>query len=94
MVVSCIDKLDTQALPVGDGDERRVRKDRNALRLAKARQALHVSGRLDVEHFDRSVPERCDVQSLRGRVDRKVVDAPLDARKVNRGNERQRRLIR
>src|SRR2546425_78124 len=93
-VVAGVDELHTFTLAVRDGDELRVGKDRDALRLTIARQAFDVSASLDVDHFDGIVPKRRDVQSLRSGVNRQVVEAPLDAGEVNRPDECQGRLAR
>ena len=83
--------VDAVALAVGDGDELRIRKDHNALRLAKSRHALDVLTALQIEHFHRVVPECRDVQSLPGSVDRKMIDAAFDATKINRADKGKRR---
>src|SRR5438067_4342821 len=94
MEIGRVEELDTFTLAVGDGDKLAVRNDGNPLRLPEPRQALDVRIGLHVEHFDGVVPQRRDVEPLRGEIDGEMIDAPFDARKVNRADERERRLRR
>src|SRR5438105_3205054 len=94
MEIGGVEELDTFTLAVGDGDKLAVRNDGNPLRLAEPRQALDVRIALHVEHLDGVVPQRRDVEPLRGEIDGEMIDAPFDARKVNRADEREWRLRR
>src|SRR5258708_34764014 len=94
MVVARVDELHPFALTVGNSDELPIGDDSDALRLAKPRQALEVTVALEIHHFDRVVPQRRDIEPLRRDVGRKMIDASLDARKLNRADEGERRLAR
>src|SRR6266545_1515493 len=94
MVIARVDELYAFTLAVRDSDELCVRNDHNALRLAKSRHTLDVIAALQVEHFDRVVAESRNVQPLRSQVDSKVIDAPLDAREIDRADQSQRCLTR
>jgi hypothetical protein len=92
VIVARVDELDAFTLAVRHGDELCVGDDRNALRLPEPGQAFDVAVVLQIEDFDGVVPERRDVQSLRGRVDGQVIDSSFDAREIDRADKRQRCL--
>src|SRR6267142_2295284 len=92
MKVGCVKRLQPFALPVRDRDKLRVRHDGDPLRLAKTRQALDVSAGLEIEDFDRIVAECRDEQSLRARIECQMIDAALDARKVDGADQVKRCL--
>src|SRR5438309_4377923 len=94
LVVGSVDELDPLPLAVCDCDELRVGNDGNALRLPKPGQTLGVTAALEVEHFDRVVSECRDVQSLRDGINAEMIDAALDARKIDRADEGERCLNR
>jgi hypothetical protein len=64
-------------------------------RMVVARiDALDVTVVRQIEHFHRVVAKCRDVQAVRGRFDGQMIDATLDPGKINRGDERERRLAR
>ena len=48
-----------------------------------------MTAAFQIEHFHGVVAEGSNVQSLRGCVDRKMIDSSLDARKIDRSRESQ-----
>ena len=92
MIVTRVDELHAVTLAICDGSRLRVGNNGDALRLLESRQALEVPVAFQVEHFHSVVPERCDIQSLRSRVDRQVIDASLDTREIDRAHEYERHL--
>jgi len=71
------------ALAVSDGNELRVGKERNALRLPKPRQALDVTPVPDIEHLHCVVAKGSDEQPLGRCIDGQVVNATFDFRKLD-----------
>src|SRR6516164_327206 len=83
-VIVRADEPHAVALTVGNSNALRIGHDGNALRLPKPWQASYPPSALDVDHFDGVVAERGDVQPLCGKIERKVIDASFDARKIDR----------
>src|SRR5436305_13726801 len=92
MIVARIEELYAFALAVRDGNELCVRHGSNALRLAESRHALYMTAALQIEHFDRVVPQCRDIQTLSGDVDGEMVAAAFDGRKSNRADQVERCL--
>ena len=92
MKVTRVERLHTVALTVGDSDKFRVGYDGDPLRLAKADQAFEVSAALEIENLRGIVAECCDEQSLRARIERQMIDAAFDSRKIDPADQVERSL--
>src|SRR6266850_1071854 len=92
MKIAHVEGLQAFALPVGDRDKFRVRHDGDPLGLAKAGEAFDVSTALEIENLHGVVPECRDEQALRARVERQMIDAAFDSRKIDGADQAERRL--
>src|SRR6267378_4302115 len=92
MKVARVERLHTFALTIGDRDKFRVRHDGDPLRLAKAGQAFDVSTALEIENLHGIVAECRDEQSLCGGVERQMINAAFDSRKIDGADQGERRL--
>ena len=80
-------ELRVGARAVCDGHQRLVWHAADALGFVETRQAAHVRARLDVDDFDRVVPERRHEQPVTGATEGQVIDTAFDPRQLDRPNE-------
>src|SRR5689334_5759822 len=83
-------EVEPAALTVCDVEAIRLRHIGEALRFLEAAETALVPISGDVEHLDRVVAERGDEQALALQVDREVIDATIDARHFDGGDQLKR----
>ena len=82
-------QLQTLTLAVGDGYGSRVCRDGYPLWLTKSQQASQMDACPYIKHLNSVVAKRGHIQALRCRIVRKVIDATLDVRELDRTHQCQ-----